>query len=82
LRYKDKIKRTYSQIVLNISENKVNGLALRTRNKNLNSANAFKANTTTNTTIVTIVTILNFSEVRYSVSGMVYITDIKNLVVL
>ena len=82
LRYRDKIKRTYSQTVFNISKNKINGLALKTRNRNLNSINAFKANTITNTTIITIVTIFNFSKVRHSISGIVYIASIKNLVIL
>jgi hypothetical protein len=82
LRHRDKIKRTYSRIVLNINKNKVDGLTLKTKNRNLNGANAFKANTTTNTTIITIVTILNFSKVRHSASGMVYTAGIKNLIIL
>jgi hypothetical protein len=82
LRYRDKIKRTYSQIILNINKNKINGLAFRTRNRNLDNTNAFKANTIINTTIIIIVTILNFSKVRYNTSGIVRIAGIKNLVVL
>ena len=82
LRYRDKIKRTYSQIILNIGENKVNSLALKTRNRNLNNINAFKINTTINTTIVLIVTIYNIYKVRDNTSNIINITSVKYLVIL
>ena len=82
LRYRDKVKRTYSRTIFNISENKVNSLALRTRNRNLNSTNTFKANTATNTTIVPIVTIYNVYKVRDGTSSIVSITSVKYLVIL
>jgi hypothetical protein len=82
LRYKDKVKRTYNWIVLNISKNKVNSLALKTRNRNLNNINTFKANTATNTTIVPIVTIYNIYKVRDNTNNIVNIINVKYLIIL
>jgi hypothetical protein len=82
LRHRDKVKRTYSRTILNISKNKVNSLALRTKNRNLNNINAFKANTTTNTTIVLIVIIYNIYKVRNNTSNIINITSVKYLIIL
>jgi hypothetical protein len=59
LRHRDKIKGTYSWTVFNISKNKSKGLAIKTRNRNFNYINTFKADTAANTIIVIIVTIFN-----------------------
>jgi len=59
LRHRNKVKRTYSRTILNINENKVDRLAFKARNRNLNRADAFKTNTAVNTTAVTIVTVRN-----------------------
>jgi hypothetical protein len=82
LRYKDKIKRTYSWIILNISKNKVNGFAFKTRNRNLNNINTFKTNTIINTIIVTIITIYNVYKVKDNTSNIVSIASVKYLVIL
>jgi hypothetical protein len=82
LKHRDKVKRTYSRTILNINENKVNSLTLKTRNRNLNSINTFKMNIAINTTIVPIVTIYNVCKVRDSASSIVGITNIKYLVIL
>jgi hypothetical protein len=59
LRHRDEIKGTYSRIVFNISKDESKGLAIRTRNRDFNYTNAFKADTATNTTTVAIVTMFN-----------------------
>jgi hypothetical protein len=82
LRHRDKIKRTHGWTVLNISKNKVNSLTLRTRNRNLDNANTFKANTATNITTVPIVIIYNVYKVRDSTNSIVNITSVKYLVIL
>jgi hypothetical protein len=82
LRHRDKVERTYNWTVFNINKNKVNSLAFKTKNRNLNSINAFKANIATNITIVLIVTIYNVYKVRNSANSIISITSVKYLIIL
>jgi hypothetical protein len=59
LRHRNEVERTYSRIVFDISENKIDRLAFKTRNRNLDRADAFKTNTAANTTAVILVTVRN-----------------------
>ena len=42
LRHRNKVEKTYSRTIFNINENKVDRLAFKTKNKNLDRADAFK----------------------------------------
>jgi hypothetical protein len=59
LRHRNEVERTYSRTVFDINENKIDRLAFKTRNRNLDRADAFKTNTAANTTVVTIVIVRN-----------------------
>lgn len=82
LRHRNKIEKTYSRTILNINENKVDRLAFKTKNKNLNRADAFKTNTAVNIIIIAVIIIRNIGEVRDGADNVINIINVEYLVVL
>jgi len=82
LRHRNEVERTYSRTVFDISENKIDRLAFRTRNRNLDRADAFKTNTTANTTVIAVITVRNIGEVRDGAGSVVSTASVEYPVVL
>ena len=59
----------------------INSFIIWARDKNNHYSNAFKLYTTINIIIITIVAIYNKGKVTYSISSIIYITSINNLII-
>jgi len=82
LRYRNKIEKTYNRTIFDINKNKINKLAFKTKNKNLNRADAFKTNTAVNIIIIAVIIIRNIGEVRDGADNVINIINVEYLVVL
>ena len=82
MRYRNKIEKTYNRTIFDINKNKINKLAFKTKNKNLNRADAFKTNTAVNIIIIAVIIIRNIGEVRDGADNVINIINVEYLVVL
>ena len=82
LKYRNKVEKTYNRTVFDINENKINKLTFKTKNKNLNRADAFKTNTAVNIIIIAVIIIRNIREVKDGADNVINIINVEYLIVL